>query len=131
MASRSTKRSPRARPLTLREAGVPYEGPVRSLDRLVDVLGNNRTAELLGVSASQPSRWRRGLERMKSESQRRVLDLDYALSRLLLLYPSRQAEIWLRSHNGRLGARPLDVLRIEGASRVVEAIDAEAQGAPI
>jgi len=115
--------------MVLAEPGVAYEAPARSLERLVGVLGNNRTAELLGVTTSQPSRWRRGLERIGVENQRRVLDLDYALSRLLLLYPPRQAQIWLGSHNAWLGALPIDVLKTQGASRVIQAIDAEAQGA--
>ena len=99
------------------------------LDRLVATLGSNRVAEILGVSVSQPSRWRRGVEHMSPQSQRRLLDLDYVMARLLQLFPREQAEIWLTSHNAHLGARPLDVLQLRGAGPVVAAADAEAQGA--
>lgn len=66
---------------------------------------------------------------MSPTSQRRLLDLDYVVARLLQLFPSEQAEIWLTSHNAHLGARPVDVLRLRGAGPVVAAADAEAQGA--
>jgi hypothetical protein len=99
------------------------------LDRLALTFGNNRLAELLDVSASQPSRWRRGSEAMSPASQRRLLDLDYVVARLLQLFPMEQAEIWLTSHNAHLGARPADVLRLRGAGPVIAAVDAESQGA--
>ena len=99
------------------------------LDRLVATLGSNRVAEILDVSPSQPSRWRRGIERMSPASQRRVLDLDYVMARVLQLFPREQAEIWLSSHNAHLGARPIDVLRLRGAGPVIAAADAEAEGA--
>lgn len=99
------------------------------LDRLIAELGNNRVANLLGVSRSQPSRWRSGEERISADKQRGVLDLDYVMARLLQLYPREQAEIWLTSHNAILGARPIDVLRLRGAAAILPAIDAEAQGA--
>jgi len=99
------------------------------LDRLIATLGSNRVAEILGVSASQPSRWRSGAERMSPQSQRRVLDLDYVMARVLQLFPREQAEIWLTSHNPHLGARPIDVLRLRGVGPVIAAADAEAQGA--
>lgn len=99
------------------------------LNVLVEGLGNNRVAALLEVSRSQPSRWRREQEGIDLENQRKVLDLDYVMSRLLQLYPQKQAEIWLESHNSHLGARPIDILRLRGAGSVVEAIDAEAEGA--
>ncbi len=99
------------------------------LEKLVNSLGNNRVAELLDVSASQPSRWRSGRERMSGESRRRLLDLDYVLARLEQLMPREQAEIWLTSFNMHLRARPIDALRLGGATAVLPAIDAEAQGA--
>lgn len=63
-------------------------------------------------------------------NERRVLDLDYVMARLLRLFPREQADIWLESHNAHLGeARPIDVLKMRGVSSVIEAIDAEEQGA--
>jgi hypothetical protein len=99
------------------------------LAQLIRELGNNRLASLLDVSGSQPSRWKTGEERISAENQRRLLDLDYVMARLLQLYPREQAEIWLTSHNAHLGSRPVDVLRLRGAAPVVAAIDAEAEGA--
>ena len=99
------------------------------LDGLVRAVGNNRVAELLQVSRSQPSRWRSGKEGIGPESTRKVLDLDHVLSRLAQLYPADVADTWLRSFNAHLGARPIDVLMLRGAGPVVEAIDAEAEGA--
>ncbi len=97
------------------------------LDRLVEALGNNRVAQLVGVSKSQPSRWRSGKERIGPENRCKVLDLDYVFNRLAQVYPQRQAEIWLESMNASLGARPVDVLRLRGVVPVIEAIDAEEQ----
>ena len=124
---RSTRTSkPRAR---RSPGGGPDTEAGGRLVRLVNDLGNNGVAELLGVSRSQPSRWRRGLEHMGPGNERRVVDLDYLWTRLLLLFTPRQAEIWMTSYNAHLGARPVDVLRLRGAVPVVQAIDAEAQGA--
>ena len=121
----------RARAVRVAPASAPPSGPQweERLARLVGDFGNNRIASLLDVSPSQPSRWRRGQERMSADSQRRLLDLDYVMARLLQLYPREQAEIWLGSHNAHLGARPVDVLRLQGAGPVVAAVDAEAEGA--
>jgi hypothetical protein len=99
------------------------------LERLIATFGNNRLAELLDVNPSQPSRWRKGDERISADRQRALLDLDYVMARLLQLFPREQAEIWLTSHNAHLGARPVDVLRLSGAARVVGALDAETQDA--
>jgi hypothetical protein len=124
MATAARKRRPGAtgRRLTV----VPAE---EKLERLVGTVGNNRVAELLQVSRSQPSRWRTGKEGMGPESARKVLDLEYVLSRLALLYPPEVADTWLRSFNAHLGARPIDVIKLRGAGPVVAAIDAEAEGA--
>ena len=121
--------SARLRPPRTAEPGSAEWHLGERLDRLVATLGSNRVAELLDVSASQPSRWRSGREQMSPANQRRLLDLDYLVARLLQLFPREQAEIWLTSHNAHLGARPVDVLRLQGAGPVIAAADAEAQGA--
>ena len=99
------------------------------LDRLVEAVGNNRVAQMLKVSRSQPSRWRTGEEGIGPENARRVVDLEYVMSRLAQLYPEAVADMWLSSFNAHLGARPVDVLQLKGAGPVVAAIDAEAEGA--
>lgn len=127
MARRS---SPEKRDKRVAEPAAEYVvGVVERVDRLVQGFGNNRVADLLGVSRSQPSRWRRRLETIGPKSQRAVLDLDYVLARLLRLYPKELADLWLTSYNHHLGARPVDVLQMEGARPVIDAIDAEEQGA--
>lgn len=87
-------------------------------------------ARLLDVSASQPSRWQRGKEHPSHASAQRLLDLDHVVARLSLLWERTLIEAWLTSPNGHLGGRsPLDVLRVSGAHDVLDAIDAELQGA--
>ncbi len=103
--------------------------PEQRLAALIDALGNNRVAELLGVSRSQPSRWRAGIEGMSPESLARLTDLDYVWERLTQVYLAEVALVWLRSYNHHLGARPEDVFRFRGAGPVIRAIDAEDQGA--
>jgi uncharacterized protein (DUF2384 family) len=124
-----------------RATGAPSDaGPSTWRDRLhlnlpkrywvVDALGNNVVADILGVARSQPSRWRSGQERLSPENRKRISDLDHVLDRLLLeLYPD-QAGLWLTGPNPHLaGARPLDVLELRGAAAVLPAIDALAAGA--
>lgn len=102
----------------------------RRLSRLTLVLGSNQVAELLGVSRSQPSRWRTGAEGLAARNQRAVLDLDYVVARLHQLWVPDVAALWLESPNAHLGgATPVEVLRQCGAADVVQAIDAEAEGA--
>ena len=98
--------------------------------RLVGVVGSNALAGLVGVSTSQPSRWRNGKEKISAENRRRLSDLDFILDRLLLeLYPD-QVGSWLLGSNAHLGgARPIDVLRLRGPAVVLPAIDALVTGA--
>jgi uncharacterized protein (DUF2384 family) len=131
-AGRSTARTRSGLPNTitispLAESGYTAEGPV---SRVVDALGNNVVADILGVSRSQPSRWRSGQERLSPDNRKRISDLDHVLDRLLLeLYPD-QAGTWLTGPNPHLGgARPVDVLELRGAAAVLPAIDALAAGA--
>jgi uncharacterized protein (DUF2384 family) len=92
--------------------------------------GVRRLAGMLGVSASQPSRWRRGEESPSLAVSRRLLDLDHVLARALLLWEEPVARDWLESPNGHLnGARPIDVLMTRGAGEVTDALDATQGGA--
>lgn len=114
-----------------RRKDMPFPDEVRRrLEWLTSVLGSNRVAELLGVSRSQPSRWRAGLEGMAERNARAVLDLDYVVARLHQLWVPEVAAIWLESSNAHLGgAVPIDVLRLRGPGEVLRAIDAEYEGA--
>jgi uncharacterized protein (DUF2384 family) len=101
-----------------------------TVERLIAVLGNNTLARILGVSPSQPTRWRSKQEAIKPVNRRRLSDLDHVLDRLLMeLWPD-QAGDWMTSPNAHLGgATPIDVLALRGAAPVLEAIDALATGA--
>ena len=103
---------------------------IPKLENAVNALGNNTVADLLGVSRSQPGRWVRGEEGVSQDNEAAILDLDFVLSLLLRTMPAELAGVWLVSPNAFLGdARPVDALRIEGHRRVVEAIQAYAEGA--
>jgi hypothetical protein len=109
------------------EESYAADGPVA---RVIDALGNNVVADLLGVARSQPSRWRSWRERPSPESRKRISDLDHVLDRLLLELHPDQAGLWLTGANPHLGgARPIDVLKLRGAAAVLPAIDALAAGA--
>lgn len=123
VARRGTKAAPPAK------TPVPPEVR-RRLSWLVSVLGNNRVAELLQVSRSQPSRWRTGKEGLAAESRRAVIDLDYIITRLHEVYVPEVAKVWLTSPNAFLGGgTPVETLRQRGVLDVIAAIDAEAAGA--
>jgi uncharacterized protein (DUF2384 family) len=106
-------------------------GDVRPhLSHIVAALGTNVTARLLGVDRSQVSRWRGGKEPIALEMGRRVIDLDDILTRILRVYNREAAAMWLVGSEPLLGgARPIDVLAMEGATPVIRAIDGIAQGA--
>lgn len=107
---------------------------LRLADRLEGLrysLGNNQVAEMLGVSKSQPSRWSSGKDKISGENQRRLIDLDYVMTRLLRVCHPEMAAIWLASFNPDLRAVPAHVLQLEGAASVIEAIDLLEAGANV
>jgi len=60
---------------------------------------------------------------------RKAKDLSRVRARLEEVFTATVAEVWLHSPNAFLGgARPLDVLLIEGLTPVLAAIDATAAG---
>lgn len=105
-------------------------GGAAAVERVVTALGSNVVAGLLGVSTSQPSRWRAGTERIAPRNRKAISDLDHVLDRLLLELHPEQAGLWLTGPNPHLGgARPIDALELRGAAPVLGAIDALAAGA--
>lgn len=86
------------------------EGVLSRLEPMIAVLGNNRVAHLLGVSPSQPSRWRSGKDRPNPDVQTRILRLDSVMVRLFGMMTPRAALMWLESHDPHLGTRPQDAL---------------------
>ena len=103
---------------------------VPKLATAILALGNNTVADLLGVSRSQPGRWARRQEGIAHANEVAILDLDFVLSLLLRAMSADLAGLWLVSPNAHLGgARPVDAFRVDGHRRVVEALQAYADGA--
>jgi uncharacterized protein (DUF2384 family) len=100
------------------------------LARVVDALGTNAAARLLGADRAQVSRWSNGKEAVGMEMARRIVDVHDVLTRILRVYNRDAAAMWLSGSEPLLGgARPIDVLSLEGAAPVIRAIEAIAQGA--
>lgn len=97
---------------------------------LADVVGGGaRLAELLGVSASQTSRWAAGQERPGIRVAPLLIDLEHVLARVRLVWAEPAATTWMTSANAHLGgARPVDVLRLHGPGPVLDALDVGAWG---
>ena len=100
------------------------------LSRIVEALGTNAAARLLGADRAQVSRWGSGTEPVSAEMGRRIVDLHDILTRILRVYGREAAAMWLVGSEPLLGgARPIDVLVVEGAAPVIRAIDGIMQGA--
>jgi len=100
------------------------------LARVVDALGTNSSGRVLGADRAQVSRWMAGTEAISAEMGRRIVDLHDILTRILRIYDRDAAALWLVGSEPLLGgARPIDVLALEGAAPVVRAIDGITQGA--
>lgn len=97
--------------------------------RVVDALGNNVTAKLLGVSQDRPGRWVRGIDRPSEANRSQLADLDALVGRLLATFTPEQAALWLEGQDPVLHARPIDVFAQEGPGRLIEAMKAYEQGA--
>lgn len=124
-------------------AWVPTTGPIRLrpaaetlvdvrplLARVIDALGTNAAARLLGADRAQVSRWSGNKEPVGAEMARRIIDLHDVLTRILRVYDREAAAMWLVGSEPLLGgARPIDVLVIAGAPPVIRTIDEIAQGA--
>ncbi|HEX9697243.1 MAG TPA: hypothetical protein VGB64_13135 [Actinomycetota bacterium] len=123
---------PRKRPQAMvREIAPVYGDAAGLLSRLeaaVQTLGNNKVSRILGVSASQPSRWRSGKERPSPAHERAIIELDRVLARLFEDMVAVVALDWLESHNAMLRTRPVDALTRGRFDEVVGAIEVEEQG---
>lgn len=106
----------------------------RSAERaqfLVDTVGGvNKLARTLGVSPSQPSRWKSGQEVPSPEVAARLLDLDHVLALAIQAWHPAVVMDWMTAANGFLeGARPIDVLMQRGSAEVIDALKATLSGA--
>lgn len=122
--------TPAAKTLVLRPSAATLADVSPLLARVVKALGTNTAARLLDTDRSQISRWTSGKEAIRTEMGRRIVDLHDVLTRILRVYNREAAAMWLVGSEPLLGgARPIDVLAMEGAGPVVRAIDGIAEGA--
>jgi uncharacterized protein (DUF2384 family) len=121
---------PVAGPIELRPAADELADLRPLLSRIVDALGTNGAARVLGVDRAQVSRWGSAIDPIGAEMGRRIVDLHDVLTRILRVYGREAAALWLAGSEPLLGgARPIDVLVMEGAAPVIRAIDGIMQGA--
>ncbi len=100
--------------------------------RLVDTYGVTGLATLLGVSKSQPSRWRAGKDKPSLEATRQIIELDYVTSRLAEELTAHQAQEWFAGSNPHLaGSTPATVFTHFGLHRLEPAIQAIEVGASV
>ena len=141
MSSAAAKRKPvkkRARALKAVETPSRPTGSDgaawRSAERaqfLIDTVGGvNKLAKTLGVSPSQPSRWRTGQEVPSPEVAAKLLDLDHVVALASQTWHPAVVMDWMTAANGFLdGAQPIDVLLQRGPADVVDALKATLSGA--
>jgi uncharacterized protein (DUF2384 family) len=129
-ARRSTAWLPDTGSIVFRDSAGSLQDISPLLSRIVDALGTNAAARLLGADRAQVSRWSAGTEPISAEMGRRMVDLHFVLTRIFRVLSPSAAAMWLGGSEPLLGgARPIDVLALEGASRVIRAIDGIEQGA--
>ena len=121
---------PTAKAVILRQSADALADVTPLLARVIEALGTNAAARLLGADRAQVSRWSAGTESIGSEMGRRIVDLHDVLTRILRVYGREAAAMWLVGSEPLLGgARPIDILVLEGAAPVIRAIDGIAEGA--
>ena len=110
---------------------VPAWRPVERTQFLIDTVGGvTNLARTLGVSPSQPSRWRSGEEVPSPQIAARLLDLDHVVALAMQAWDPKVVMDWMTTSNGFLdGAEPIEVLRQRGSSEVIEALKATISGA--
>jgi uncharacterized protein (DUF2384 family) len=121
---------PEVASLALRQEADSLADVSPLLARIVEGMGTNAAARLLGADRAQVSRWGAGTEAIGQEMGRRIVDLHDVLTRIVRVVGREVASMWLVGSEPLLGgARPIDVLVTEGAAPVIRAIDGIAQGA--
>lgn len=100
--------------------------PRERTEFLIETVGGVRKlARTLGVSESQPSRWRSGDEVPSPEVAAKLLDLDHVLALAAQAWDADIVWDWMTSANAFLeGARPVDVLMERGSAEVIDALKA-------
>lgn len=75
--------------------------------RLVNSLGNDAVAALLGVNEDRTSRWVSGRDVPDEENRAKLADLDSLVEHLHTAFTPAQARLWLEGHDAHLNARPI------------------------
>lgn len=117
--------------MTVREIAPVYggvDGVASRLAALIETLGNNRVADILGVSASQPSRWHAGHDNPSEPYRTSIIELDHVLARLFTEMMPQAGLIWLESFNQAINTRPVDALKLGRFDDVMGAIQVEEHG---
>lgn len=129
-SSRSRAWSPSVHAVSLRPDAASLSDVHPLLKRILEAAGTNELARWLDVDRAQVSRWNSGREPISAEMGRRIVDLHDVLTRILRVVDRESAAMWLTGSEPLLGGgRPIDVLVLEGAARVIRAIDGIGQGA--
>ncbi|WP_427172608.1 hypothetical protein [Arthrobacter sp. 92] len=111
----------------LRDA--PGYSPKAIAERLINSLGKDAVAPLLGISVDLLDRWASGQDAPNADGRLRLADLDALVGHLHGAFTPAQAMVWMCSPNVQLGSRPIDVYRTRGSAPVIGAIRTRAQGA--
>ena len=108
----------------LRDA--PGYSPKAIAERLLNSLGNEAASPLLGVTEDLLDRWASGQDAPDAEGRLQLADLDALVGHLHAAFTPAQAMIWMCGYDAHLGARPIDVYRLQGSAPVIGAIRAYA-----
>jgi hypothetical protein len=106
----------------LRDA--PGYSPKAIAERLINSLGTEAAAPLLGVTEELLDRWASGRDAPDAEGRLQLADLDALVGHLHGAFTPAQAMIWMCGYDALLGARPIDVYRLQGSAPVIGAIRA-------
>ena len=108
---------PEAKTIQFRPQADGLADPLPLLLRVIDALGTNAAARLLDADRAQVSRWSSNKESIGPEMGRRIVDLHDVLTRVMRVFNRDVAAAWLLGSEPLLGgARPIDVLALEGAA---------------
>jgi transcriptional regulator with XRE-family HTH domain len=110
--------------------GAVWRSGERTQFLIETVGGVNKLAKTLGVSPSQPSRWKSGTETPSPEIAAKLLDLDHVIALAMQTWHPAVVMDWMTTSNGFLeGAQPIDVLLQRGPAEVIDALKATLSGA--
>ena len=112
----------------LRDA--PGYSPRAISERLINSLGAEAAAPLLGVSVELLGQWASGEAAPNTEGRLQLADLDALVGHLHGAFTPALAMLWMCSPNLLLGARPIDIYRTQGTAPVIGAIRAHMRAVP-